>query len=900
MRIVLLICFTLSGVSGLIYEIVWTRKLGFIFGSTAIAVGVCLALYLAGLALGSYFAGPIADKMRRPARAYAAMELGIGICGLLSIPLLDATAWMYAKFEPLAFVLLALALLPPTVLIGGTLPVLIRATQRPSAVVSVTGRLYSGNTLGAVAGTVLAGFVLIPHWGMLATTAAAATLNLLLALVVWKAFGNREAPPLRPPSNPLVTADVNSVPAYVIWMVLAISGFCALLDEVIWTRSIEPIVGSSTWSLAIMLSPFLLGLALGIAAATRLVRAPSVLKRVGPVAMLAWAQSLTGAAVFAGVFVLRLLPGWFYSLYESLDTQPEWFLASQAALCGAISLIPAFCIGASFPLALAVYPNRSEPSRLVGRLYSINTAGAIVGACLSGVILIPWIGLRGGFLLAGSLNLALGAILLLSADGRWPRRMLAAIPVATVGTMLYIAPPWDQAPMATGIFNMVPAVLEGGQGFLPIILRQVHILYYREGATGTVAVGMRGQRNVLTVDGLAEASDSSATQVLLPHYAMATGTATQRALVIGYGSGNTAGSLALYPFEQIDVAEIEPATVEAGRFFEGINHRPDLDRRVRVHWADGRTWLAESPAASYDVIVSHPSMPWTPGSDKLFTREFFRLAHSRLRPGAVFAQSFPLYALDFRSVQSMLRTFADAFPQVLVVTSGRNAGELILLGSDRPLKLDWNQLDQLFATNARFSDLDRAQLPDKGAVTGRVLFGAAEIPALAGATPFNTDDNGLIEFASLTNLYRDNKTANTDRLFEAAVDVRNYITGVADQPRALLELTRAAVLLRDFRRGLMYSQDLQGYGDTYTTGIASGDVLYGLRRTPEAIAKWRHSLELQPGGTAALIRLIRHYRMNWPRDRPPEFNAWEATLAAKTTGAIVPVPPEFLNNPSEQ
>jgi spermidine synthase len=490
-RILLLTCFTLSGVSGLIYEVVWTRKLGFIFGSTAVAIGVCLAVYLGGLALGSYFSGPIADRMSRPARAYALMELAIGACGLLSLPLLDAAGWIYARFEPLAFVLVALALLPPTILLGGTLPVVIRAAQRRSALVTVTGRLYSANTLGGVAGAALAGFVLLPHWGMLRTAAAAGALNLALAGALWLVFGQHESPPVTPASNPVMTALPNPVPIPVVAIVLGISGFCALLDEVIWARSLEPVVGSSTWSFAIMLSPFLLGLALGIAVATRLARAPSVLRRVGPVAMLAWALSLTGSAVFLGMFILHLLPEWFSSLYADLEGYPRWFLASHALVAGSISFVPAFCIGTVFPLALALSPNPPGPARLVGRLYSINTAGSIAGACLAGLVVIPWLGLRGGLLLAIAVNLAAAASLLIAAAGPWRTRAITgAIPIAVAGMMLYAAPAWDRTQMTTGVYSLASTIFENGQDSLPVLMSQPRLRYYREGAMYCRSTGL--------------------------------------------------------------------------------------------------------------------------------------------------------------------------------------------------------------------------------------------------------------------------------------------------------------------------------------------------------------------------------------------------------------------------
>jgi spermidine synthase len=895
---ILWICFTLAGSSGLIYEILWTRKLGFIFGSTELASSVCLTVYLAGLALGSYCGGRIAMPLDRLGRDFAAMQLAIGVSGLLSLPLLDAGEASYALFKPLAFLVVALALMPPTFLMGASLPILIRATKPRSTLVSTTGLLYAGNTLGAVAGAALGAFVLLPNWGMLGTAAAASALNLALALILWKQVGKSESAP----GNPAPAASLDSVPAPVISTVIAVAGFCALLDEVMWTRSLEPVTGSSTWAFATMLIPMLLGMALGIAAGTGLARATSILRCISPVAMLAWALSLTGATVFLGMFVLHLLPGWFSTLYADLLEQPGWFLASQTLVCGSICLIPAFWIGAVFPLALAVSSNRSRPAELVGRLYAINTAGAITGACLAGLLVIPYLGLHGGLLLSVSLDFVMAAVLLVAAPGQWRGRLLTgAIPIAAAGMMLYTAPPWDRAMMATGVNYLVPTIYAHGRGLLSVLFRETRILNYREGPTGTVTVATLGPAQVLSIDGFPEASTGSATQILLPHYAMATGTDKCRALVIGYGSGDTAGSLALYPFTQIDVAEIEPATVEAGRFFDSINHRPDRDARVHIHIVDGRTWLARSPRGSYDVIVSHPSMPWTPGSAKLFTREFFRLARTRLRSGGVLAQSFPLHNVDFSIVQSLLRTFADAFPEMLIITTRRGSPDLLLLGSDQPMKLNWNSMDQLFATPERAAHLARTLPPNKGSMAGALLFGTAEIPALTANAPLNTDNNGRIEFASLANLYHDARDDNVDRLLEFAVDVRNYLTGtpagttVDAKNRMLLELAVSSVTLRDFRRGLVYSQDLLRNDDSCESHLVAGDVLHGLRRSSEAITNWRRCLELHPGDSAALLRLVEYYQPLWPRDRPPEFEAWIKALPERP-GAQVPVPQEYLNS----
>jgi predicted membrane-bound spermidine synthase len=899
---ILWICFTLAGSSGLIYEILWSRKLGFIFGSTEFALSVGLTVYLTGLALGSYFGGRTVVPTNRPGRDFGAMQLAIGVLGLLSLPLLDAGEAAYAVFKPIAFLVVGLALLPPTFLMGACLPVLIRLTPGRSSLISTAGRFYAGNTLGAVAGAALGAFVLLPNWGLLGTAAAASAVSFALALILWKCVGEIESPA----RVPAPAASLPSVPMPVVSTAIAVSGFSALLDEVIWTRSLEPVTGSSTWAFGIMLIPLLFGMALGIAAGTRLAAATSILRRIRPIAMLAWALTLTGITVFLGMFILHLLPGWFSELYADLADQPGWFLASQALVCGSICLIPSFWMGAVFPLTLAVSSNRSAPAEIVGRLYSLNTAGAIAGACLAGLLVIPWLGLHGGFLLSASLDLAMAATLLIGAPGQWHARLLTgAIPIALAGMMVYTAPPWDRAIMATGVNYLAPSIYANGQGLLSVLFRETRILDYREGPTGTVTVAMRGPVQVLSIDGFAEASTGSAAQILLPHYAMSTGLEKRRALVIGYGSGNTAGSLALYPLTEIDVAEIEPATLEAGRFFDATNHRPDRDPRVHIQIADGRAFLAASPRGAYDVIVSHPSMPWTPGSAKLFTREFFLLARTRLRSGGVLAQSFPLYNLEFSAVQSLLRTFAEAFPQVLVCTSGRAAGELLLLGSDRPLKLDWNSMKQLFATPERAADLHRALLPDEGSMAGYLLFGTAEIPAVTAQAPLNTDDNGRIEFASLADLYHDARDENVDRILEFAVDARRYLTGAPAETsrdarnRMLLELATSSAALRDFRRGLAYSQELARNDDSYASRLIAGDILHGLRRNPEAVTNWRRCLELQPEDSAALLRLVQYYQPLWPRDRPPEFDAWARALAEKSTGPKILVPREYLNSLGE-
>jgi spermidine synthase len=882
-------CFTFSGISGLLYEVVWTRKLSLILGSTAIAVSICLAAYLGGMALGSSLLGRRCDRWRYPAAAYGAMELGIGLYGLVSLALLSLLDPLQAQILGripypyaglLEFAAVAILLLPPTFLMGGTLPTLLRASaaSRAETIGAEVGRLYSANTLGGVAGAAIAGFGLLPAFGLRTSVWIAAAINLLLSvLVIWRL--RSEVAPLAAPqaegSVPQALERAPAVPA----VVMFVSGFCALLYEVIWTRSLEPILGSSTWSFTIMLTMFLAGLAAGVAIAGRILRRSPPIFSAG--ILLATVQFLAGMSVVGGLFLLNVLPGWFFKIYQGVGGRPALFFLGQAALCGAMFFVPAMFLGSAFPFAVTAASRGSgaTPAGLVGRLYAFNTLGNIAGSFLA-LLLIPWIGLRGSFMLGACLNMAMAVLgtAFASEFTAVKRFTIAAVTAVAAFAVVWTTPPWNFASMVNGIYYVAPAVAEYGFDVYQRRLAELQVLYYREGYGATVAVSARDERRQIMIDGRSEAGTTSATQVALGHVPFALNREFHRAFVIGFGSGGTAGCVGTHPIDSVDVADLEPAVIQAAPFFRDLNHDVISNPKVHTHAADGRSLLAASPEKSYDLILSQPSLPWAPGAAKVFTRDFYEIARRRLQPGGVYGQWFQLYNLDESGIQSMMRTFASVFPEALVMVVGRNSGEVMMFGSDQPIRLDWQHLDRIYDFPVAASDMARIRVPTRGALAGRILFGTSEMARIGAGARLNTDDNGYLEFSSLSSVYRDAKNEMLDMLLAQSVDPWLYVQGRPENEDALnlaqIQMADACLHFSDYRRGFDLINTALRQKNTFEGNLVAGDLLYKANRTADAAEYWKRCLEFGAHRNLILPRLVAHYSRLWPKQRPPEYSDW--------------------------
>lgn len=902
---ILLACFFLSGGAALIYEVVWARKLALVFGSSALASSLILAAYLGGLALGARTIAESVGRFRRPALWYGALEILIGGYGLISGWLLDGIGPAYLLVQgvlpdsawishALQFVLVLLAILLPTAAMGATLPILVRADELAggSAGTSV-GRLYAVNTLGAVVGAAGAGFLLLPTLGLQGSLIGAASINAGLGLVVLAAFLRPCGRPLPAPtvdvqsaSNRATTAVIPPAPALVL---VLLSGLISLYFQVVWVRSLDLIFGSSTRAFSLMVATFLLGLAIGTGSGGWLARRSRDL-----LAMLGWVLASVGVLFFASGWVIQSIPRLMLALYAQVDHQSGWFTLGEALLCAAVMLPAAIALGIVFPVVVAAASARQEGARTVGLLYAGNTFGCIIGSLAGGLWLLPWLGIGGSYGAGACLALAAAFVLLLRGNhGRKVVRPL--VPALIIAGIALVGLPWDRSLMTTGVYYYAEQLSRIGYAEMMERERKSPLLFYKEGLLGTVAVKQRPTARVVSIDGRVEGGTQTTAQVLLGHIGFALGRRIDDVFVIGYGTGNTAGATTLYPVRRIEVAELEPAMIEAARLFDDINHRPYDDPRVEVRAADGRNLLYLARPASYDLVLSQPSHPWLGGASKLFTQEFYRLVLSRLRPEGVFAQWMQLYGLSFESVAMLLNTFSSVFPHVLVVENSFSSGEVILVGSAAPLSPTWDTLAVPYADSRRTAELARIALPDPAILAARMMLTTQQVKEIARGAGLNTDDNSAIEFASLATVHANTGPSHFRQLRIVAPDATLLVGGIEgrqDTGRILTRMAQGALHNRDFLRGLLYARRAVEIDPSPDSYLVLGDILYQRRQAEPAIDAWKTALSLKPDNQAALVRLVRHFEAQMERNRAAELPAWRAALEALEARDGKAPPPE--------
>jgi len=755
--------FVLSGASGLVYQVVWTRLLILVFGSTTIAVSTVLTVFMGGLALGAVLGGRWIDRWPRPLAMYVGLELAVGAYGL-SVPwALDRAlpvyqlVWNETASSPglllaVRVLFIAVILIIPTTLMGATLPVLSRAiAPKATSVPGLIGRFYAINTTGAVIGAFGAGFLLMPAVGVTPTIWAAVAGNLAAAGAAWVVLRRwrRTDQPI-PLGVPPARISQGGRPFWVA-ATLAVSGAAALVDEVAWSRALGLIIGSSVYAFTAMLTTFLIGLAAGAAAGVWLMG-----RMRARLAMLGAVQIAIAAAGLTTVALLAQLPFALVWAAGALRAIGPWSVPlAQFALSFLVMWLPTFGFGLVFPIALhLLVAGPDTAGGAVGRLYAINTAGAIGGAFLAGFVLLPAVGVQGTLFLAVGVSLLLG-IALTVADASVSRARSFGIGLGLVAAAVVVGaavPTWSATLMSSGVYWNLPRYVAGydeaGIAGVEARMPNGRTLYHREGLTATVVVEQDPDGNrSLTINGRTESGDLfMRTQVLIAHWPVWLAPRADRVLVIGFGSGATAGSVLRHPVRHLDVVELEAAVIEASRLFEPENGRPLADPRTRVSAADGRNFLLLTPDR-YDVIMSQPSLPWVAGAATLFTQEFFDIAAAHLAPGGVFGQWVDAGAMGHEQLQSVLAAFALVFPHLLVVEP--TPGDLLLIGSPAPLALDPRGVAASFADPVIAADLRRVDIGGPRDLYQTLLGDEVTVkPLLIGAIP-NRDENVYVEFSGL-------------------------------------------------------------------------------------------------------------------------------------------------------
>ncbi|HKE23035.1 MAG TPA: fused MFS/spermidine synthase, partial [Bryobacteraceae bacterium] len=692
----LVLLFAASGCSALIYEIVWYQMLELAIGSTAVSLGFLLATFMGGLCLGSLALPRLRLAGRHPLRVYAAVEAGIGLLALyvlVALPLIDRV-YVAGAEHGLPNMLLrgfisTLCLLPPTLLMGASLPAMVRWIESSPTGISRWGFLYGANTAGAVFGCLLAGFYLLRVHNMTIATLVAAAINLLVAGVsLWlsrrAAGGTRASESARSPEP---------APArWTIYVAIALSGACALGAEVVWTRLMAMLLGSTVYVFSIILAVFLVGLALGSGGGSLLVRT-TLTPRTARLA-LGWCQLLLTLAIAWSAYVIAdSLPYWPVNPF--LAASPWYIFQLDLARCFWAILPPTLLWGASFPLALAAAAGHNQDSgRVVGGVYAANTFGAIVGALGVSLVLVPWIGTADSerVLVVTS---AVGAVAVLAAYLREHRSLgLAAALAAGVALAFFL----------TSGVHSVPGELIAYGRRIAIYQGKAKILYTVEGRNSSVAISRWNDgATEIDVNGHVEATSEPydmKLQRMVGHLPGLLHPNPRTVLGIGFGAGVSAGTFTRYPsIEHITVCEIEPVIPPTStRYFAQQDYDVYHNPRTRIVYDDARHYLLTT-TDTYDIIASDPLDVFVKGTAALYSKEYFEGVKRHLKPGGIFTLYVPLYETDLVTIKSELATFFAAFPEgtIWANTIDGRGYDMVFMGQAGPLRVNLDELDQRFA-----------------------------------------------------------------------------------------------------------------------------------------------------------------------------------------------------------
>ncbi len=701
----LLLLFVGSGCAALIYEIVWFQLLQLVIGSSAISLGVLLGTFMGGMCLGSLLLPRYIGTEQHPLRVYAYLEIGIGIFGLLilwGMPLLASAYTSIGTTGVVGLVLrgvaAAICLLPPTLLMGATLPAISRWVKSTPEGMSWMGFFYGGNIAGGVTGCLLAGFYLLRVYDMAIATYVAVVINLIVAGLGLMLAGSTpyeveaEASPVKGKAAKAAAEPVKLPGSWAIYSAIGLSGFTALGSEVLWTRTLSLLFGATTYTFSLILAVFLFGLgigsSIGAALAGRLER---------PRLALGWCQMLLCAAMaWTSYMLTESLPFWPINPSINTTTAGIWYTFQLDFVRAMWAMLPAAILwGASFPLALASVAGRGQdPGRVVGSVYSANTLGAIAGAVGGSLLLTIWLGSQRSQQLMIVVS-AISALLTLDAalveSDQKKRRFQFA------GTLLLAAAMAGAVLLARTVSGVPPILVAYGR-YAATRVGEANIIYMGEGWNASVAVtelsnGVRNYHNAGKVQASSEPQDMRL-QRMLGHLTTLVNT-PKSALVIGCGAGVTAGAVSIDPrLEKLTIAEIEPLVPKVvSTYFGKENFDVVKNPKTRIHIDDARHYLMTTDE-KFDSITSDPLDPWVKGAAMLYSREFFEIVKKRLNPGGVVTLFVQLYESSPEAVKSEVATFLEAFPNGMVFGNTNNGQgyDMVLFGQVENSRINLDEI----------------------------------------------------------------------------------------------------------------------------------------------------------------------------------------------------------------
>jgi spermidine synthase len=723
----------ISGASALIYQLIWVRLLGLVFGVSSFAVATVVAVFLLGLGLGSYFFGRWSERARDPLRIYLYVELGIAATSLIAYVVIEALPvyrYLYEyAYNNLGFyglsvarlLLSTLVLLPPVFLIGGTMPLLAKYFLRdPARLGSSFSKIYYLNTLGACAGVLLTGFVFVRSFGVIGTLMIAVGGNLLVALII--ALSKRSTGVTRP------ATDARSAYSYML-VFLFLTGFISLGYEMLWVRILSTYGLSTSQAFALILAGFLLGFSVGAWAVARNVDRRRDLE--------AWFSAVSIVTAFSGAVVLLL-----FRQFEALtillsDATPMSQLTLGMALAFTVSFIPAVFMGILFPLGVRIYAQDIDRiGAKAGNTFFSNTLGCVLGSLLTGFVLIPFVGMWNTTLVLINLSLLIAAAFLMR--GRRPARSQWAslVVVAVVANVLVFTD--------SKTFH---AELKGRD--LRTAADSFDVIYYAEGLSGTVTAVERGDYRGLFVDGQNVSGTDPvllADSKMLAHVPLLLADDPDVALTVGYGTGTTSGSMLLHDVD-VHAVEIEKKIVEAAPLFSRVNYASYSDPDLNIVLDDARNYIATTDE-KFSVIVTDVTNLKYKRNPYLYTREYFEIMQEALSTDGVAAAWLPVGGLSFNDLRTLIATFDSVFPHTTAWYFTQFPTHfIILVGMPEPTRVSLTELGEKTAQVER--DLQSLNVDSVYKLASMLLLGESDIDSLVDGAPIHTDNRPILEYSDM-------------------------------------------------------------------------------------------------------------------------------------------------------
>jgi len=762
----ILVAAFISGAVCLASELIWSRYLTLIFGVSVYAVATVLACFMIGLALGSWHLSRRLDQTQNPIRWLLLIELAIGVCLLLS-PLLyqwfaGLADGLIRALEPggweksaLRFGLSLLVLLVPAYLMGGTFPVLVKSFDgQPNRAGRDVAWVYAMNTLGGAAGAFTTGFFLMPVLGLSRTLWLAAVFSFVAAGIL--------APLWRHPSNRIVISEEKNVrkklnavssavapesktTVWLVWVVVAISGFTSLAYEVYWTHLLTFFFKDSIYDLTVVLTAFLTGLVIGSFVCGWLMRNSYNFRFA-----LGLVQALIGLSAFTGLFLIQKFPYWINDLQTNTALVQHYgenyWMAGNFIRFGCaflLMLIPTALFGAAFPLAGRLCAeNAAQRGRRIGFFYGVNTLAAALGSVMAGFVFISLLGIRNSIVLTGLMNLGAGLALL--AQVKKSKVWLAA--TCAVALLLLVAlPQWDKLRLSTSFLDPNQKLDE-----------LLSLLFYREDATGvTSVVDLKSLARKYLVSNRLFAHNTSELGGLEDHrrlgqIPMLLHPQPQSVLVVGLGAGVTLRGINDFHPASVDCAELSPGVVEAAKEQFAVENQHALENpAVKITVDDGRNYLATS-AKKFDVVVLDIFFPMSSGSGSAFSREYYELCRQHLRPGGLVCQWLPVHQLSLANFKTIAATFQSVFPHATLWYGmiGDSIAVVGLIGTESKFSIDGENLGRRMQNPDLAAELREVNLQSPALLLSHFIMGDDALAAFSRGQPLDTDDRPVIEFSA--------------------------------------------------------------------------------------------------------------------------------------------------------